>query len=774
MNIENLLFFTKDGTPLNLSYNGKYWEGIICFKPTSVEHYSVETIRIVEKTVIDDEETLIYPKSSDDIHEFLTLYWDSNNTFVDEFALFKFDEEQQFITDTSALKFTYQDGPDISDILSTNDQEWFLRLDGGPESSESEFEESESETIYVNTDTLDIHIMFSADERYLSRTFQRTLYIDVINLDNRRTKLAEIRLFGEAVFEDERLEVLCSNLGYDFTKYDVLMLKDSDINEPTYDRQLVNLKRKELLLEGPEIFSHIGSYSSLIDIIKFYGYDMRILEHWYNVNNGKFIQTEYLKNIELPSQDYLKSDYISLAYDISKATNELDNDGLPLVREVFDYSIETANFKLSLLKKKLNNAFMPVSSRIIDIIGEAISFSKSNMWNIIQQNRFEEITAGEANAEIKCLSTDVFITSDNKFDKYLGQESYTPVEESDKFIEYDSNHDSIDNESFEDSESSESEDTKISAKCVLEFVIPDKDIITIGDSNITIEDFDDSITLGNSDYVQKYQSLKWVITHEDYNDDEIIIEGSYEDVNKVLLRLRHTGIYHANCIFTDIYNNISTTNTLDINVRPLQIELQGFYYDARQNPNASLYTYEQKKDLVYMVNDIKNYIYNNLEDSENPDWKKIYSSYFFSNLKTLKFTTTANIDYLVSEHCDNIEDVIPHFNRLRYIYNGVTVRPYTWIVLSSNLSRIAGVKSYRWTVYKGSNVDYSTDNQFFVHMFKDEDEYSVSLTVTDINGNEYTKISKCIKVRKRAGQESVLNNVFLKKFEIIGNNVFKF
>jgi len=873
MQIDKLLFFDKIGKPYNFRYdeNEGIYKGIIVFKKVSVELYGTETIRITE--LIDG--IPVYPMSESGNQEFLALYWDPVNKYVDEFGILEYPRDE-FITETSALKFTPQDGPDVTDIIRSPKIEKYIKL---AETSE----ESDDELTDADIRTLDIDICFSADERYLSKTFMRTLYIDIIDIKGKRKHLAEITMYAEAVYEDERLAVLCKNFGYDVKTSDSQIFAESNIHEPIYDRILINRKRKEMLLEGPDIYRRTGSYSSLIKAIKFYGYDMRIYEYWYDLHTGKKLQVKYPGSIQLPSLDYKKSSYISLAYDITKALNDIGPDGNPEIKEVFKYSIEDANIKLGLLKDKLNNEFMPVSSRIYDITGETIYFTTATLNNVIQKSRFDDILAGDGFAYTNVLTNDVFITSDLLFNKYLeslpkkektvekeykngnvlnspgathpyekirdddyniigirwdtdvddidfssievkrgdggeftgdyeitdkGINEYTgnpyvtieyhncdnwnfnddydtewphyivlgykeqipmtPAEMVDAFISFDKNHDYIDNESFEDSESSEV--IEMSGKCICEFIPSGS--IAIGDKNVPISAYSDDLTIGDLDTGEKYRRIVWKAVHEEQNYEEITIEGTYDEVCKVLFRFKYTGNYTVTCCYYDACNNMGMTKPVIIYVRPLQIELNGFYYDARENPNAGMYSDEQKKTVVEFISKLKEYIMSH--DVEESDMD-MYYPYFYDNLGTLLFSTTDNISYDVSTHCEDSESsetVYDIFDRLRYVWNGVTVRPYTWIVMSCNITRIAGIKDIKWSVTKDGELVYTSGRDYLYFLYKDAGNYTVGITITDRNDNTYNSIESLIKVRNDEDQETVKNNLMLKKLEITGKMLF--
>ena len=64
-----------------------------------------------------------------------------------------------------------------------------------------------------------------------------------------------------------------------------IIFKQSDIHECSPDFKLLNEKRKELMLEGHNIYPYIGSYKAILNAIKFFGYDnLNIVEYWRNVD----------------------------------------------------------------------------------------------------------------------------------------------------------------------------------------------------------------------------------------------------------------------------------------------------------------------------------------------------------------------------------------------------------------------------------------------------------------------------------------------------------
>jgi len=431
MNIKNLQFFDYNGYNLNfeLSEFG-YWEGTIYLPKVSVGLYANTTIYVLEDVgnvtlddVIPSSITLDKPY---DVNRFsnnfvfpcgtgkITFTWDPLNTFVDEFFMFTFDDSYT-LKETSSLTYTPNDGPDCETLLVNTFDEYEIPLDN-----------------QYTSKPLPIHIGFCASEKYDATTYTRTL---IMSYDGKT--IARIRFYAETVEEDERLKIWNENLGYNITPEDEMIFYRSDIKEYKPDYILLNEKRKELMMEGSNIYPYIGSYKAIINAIKFFGYEnLNIIEYWKNVNfadenfgkiyhSSKYSLThkETLtigsRNIVLPNKDYKKINALALVYSINKPTGEIDEIDLPKVKEKFTYTIEEAIIKLFALRKKLNKEFMPGSSKIIDVIGEANYFGLHRLIKVGHSWAIDE------NEKEFHLDFDVYpsryvhITDNTYFGKYI-------------------------------------------------------------------------------------------------------------------------------------------------------------------------------------------------------------------------------------------------------------------------------------------------------------------------------------------------------------------
>lgn len=229
----------------------------------------------------------------------------------------------------------------------------------------------------------------------------RTLNIYEIENGSVINTVAAIKFYGETVAEDERLAVLLSNMGLSVNEEDTIIFRDSDVNELATDWQLINNKRKELLLEAHNIAPFIGTYKAILNAIKFYGYDnLTLKEYWLNINEqssnfGKLkavavanqttkgFLAEKSANVELPNSNHKKTSRFSLTYRINETTGILDEWDIPQTQEITQFSPDEILIKLYGLKKKLQKEYLPLQSKIVDITGEADYFSqfKQSVWN---------------------------------------------------------------------------------------------------------------------------------------------------------------------------------------------------------------------------------------------------------------------------------------------------------------------------------------------------------------------------------------------------------
>ena len=445
--VKDLVFFNKTGTNYGFKYDpdSEKWSGSIIIDPVSVGLFETEKIYVMQKYVILEHVDTIasdsveyvygYPATtlpqnaqtpaSNDYYEFR---WEEDIKEVDEIQMFGFDTSVCPPEDTSSLRYQDYNCPDIEymdtvriENLRFNPVEFWQTL-VDPQTHEV------TEVMYKKnaewrSQAAAVNLCFcNSNDEYM--TFRRDLKLYYVIPGQNNAACTEYHIgtftvYAKSIEEDERLTTMCTNLGYDINNVDFSIFQDSDIKEQLVDHELLNQKRKEIIMEGHNIYSYIGSYKSLINAIRFFGYDnVSIREWWKNVdvtseNYGKhFSATNYsLSNHEvvhdstavtLPSKKFRKTGKLSLAYNINTlqqvhSSNIYDDEYFPAPNsyygheypntyENFTYTIEEAVIKLYGLKRKLEKEFLPLNTRIIDIIGEADSFHVSTVRHTMTQN----------------------------------------------------------------------------------------------------------------------------------------------------------------------------------------------------------------------------------------------------------------------------------------------------------------------------------------------------------------------------------------------------
>ena len=674
MVVKNLEFFDKNGYNLNLNWNEQkqIWEGNIFFPRVSVGLYENTTIYIVEyggKYVDSDSDNIddvyTYPTGNGNI----VFQWDIANKFVDEFFMFNFDVDYE-IKDTSSLIYTPYDGPVCETLAINRFDKYIVPLLGSSQNIEKD-------------DLIEIHVAFKASDNSAETTYKRTLTISYEEGYD-KYEIARITFFAETIEEDERLKVWNENLGYNLKPEDSIIFKQSDIHEYMPNFKLLNEKRKELMLEGNNIYPYIGSYKAIINAIKFFGYDnLNIIEYWRNINEydeefGKIYRTYVysLKDrktlstkrnpISLNTKKYQKLNNISLVYNINHPEEvegkKYDEYGLPNVIEDFDkdkhddfvLTIEEALVKLFALKKKLNNEFMPGSTKITDVIGEGNYFGVNLIGNNPQISTINYVESKGYIDFSVFPNKHCYITENEDFARYVAEKLEINIDSN--ILELgEKTIDELEELYGDNSDSDNISELQSLGSVIGNLIKKENDIvceiyeeyydITYGNvfddakeyglreipeprnvyKDIILDDFLDESYGKNeivpdmtvcakvilngtfSENIETTSIIEWKITHQE-KKWEVIYSGDVEKYKSVFVQLPYLGNYDVEMTVWDIYNHCCKKYTKDaIIVEPYNIEIKGFYYDARPLPDNLKY------DLLipqeYQDNLEKNYRY---------------------------------------------------------------------------------------------------------------------------------------------------------------------
>jgi hypothetical protein len=390
-----LNFFNKKGEYFNFEYleASDRWIGRVDFDTVStglIEDYQIYIMEEVFNTNTQQYElsypiveSSIYPGTGPTANLELETFFKIPYTESLFLYSFNLEEDENVLEKYQSLKYDFDYIP-----YSTGS---------------SGIKEDMKEVSSININPIQINVGFSPTEE---NAYQKILFIKDIT----GHIIAEILIYGEGEEEDERLRDWLMALGVDLLPKDEGIFDYSDVNEINPNWTLMNQKRKEMLLEYSNIYPYLGSYKALINIIKFFGYqNLRMKEYWLNIDQdspyvGKFKQIDissvfteeanFNNSGLIPSKIYKKTNKFGLFYDITAATSEFDDDGIPIVEEVFSFSPQEILIKIFALKKKLQNYFLPVNAKIVDIIGEAVYFAKydTNVW--VDQYRIDKINLG--------------------------------------------------------------------------------------------------------------------------------------------------------------------------------------------------------------------------------------------------------------------------------------------------------------------------------------------------------------------------------------------
>lgn len=693
MVVKNLEFFDRDGYNLNLKWNEErqIWEGNIFFPRVSVGLYENTTIYISEYVGYNEDclmcedsdcvdDVLSYPTGEGDI----SFQWDLSNTFVDEFFMFNFDDDY-ILKDTSSLIQKQYDGPLCETLIINRFDKYNVPLLG----SSNDFKQD---------DLLEVHVAFMANEQSAETTYKRTLILSYEN-GYENYEIARITFFAETIEEDERLKIWNENLGYNLKPEDTIIFKHSDIHEYMTDFEILNEKRKELMLEGHNIYPYIGSYKSILNAIKFFGYDnLNIVEYWKNINEydsefGRIYRTYVysIKNrktfstkrkpISLNTKDFQKISDISLVYNINHPEKvdgkKYDEFGLPNViedfkRDDFLLTIEESLVKLFALKKKLNEEFMPGSTKITDVIGEGNYFGINLIGNNPQISSVNYIESkGFVNFSV-FPNKYCYLTENEDFARFIAETKDMHVDETiggigEKTIEeLKEEYDGSDS----DSDVSIDEIDKRSLGYIVGDLFKDDNnsVCTLYEEyyNLTCNNkFDDSKEYGLRELPEPKNIYKDIIIDDIINDPygendvipdmvvcaKVILKGEFSedieitsiiewkithpekgwstsysgDINtfgNIFIQLPYLGNYDVEMTVWDMYNHCCKKVTKDaIIVKPYNIDIRGFYYDARPLPDNLKYDLMVPQE--YIDNVEKYYRYYLWSKDENGEKKGI-------------------------------------------------------------------------------------------------------------------------------------------------------
>ncbi len=449
---ENLRFFDKTGSDISPILVDGVWTGLLRIPETSVGLHEVAHVFIAEDVI---DTTKIITRNANTVSGSPIITFTNGNTKgvkpdmwiqgtnipSDTFVDFVKNPTQISLTNESTAtgstsvelhgkkyEITYprSEGSTLRARLETNNDTPFFLFDVEFEKdmpvivklSDVNFtlEDGSSDTLIfehrnltpsqINKQVAQINIASIAKNE---GAYYNYIIIEEIDEDGTITRIARFQIEFEAEGEDDRFRSMLENFGTSIDSKDYIAFRNTDIKEERIDFREMNLKRKEMLLSGSDIWPYLGSYKGLINALKYFGYgDLRLKEYWLNVsesskNEGKYVTMNVPLSLEFndaefkyykqfvdgiipnqPSKTFQKTSKFALFYDLNRDSGEYDEDGLPITEDVFEFTNEEILIKLFSLKNILKEKFLPLNARIIDITGEGVYYDNIgiNSWNI--------------------------------------------------------------------------------------------------------------------------------------------------------------------------------------------------------------------------------------------------------------------------------------------------------------------------------------------------------------------------------------------------------
>lgn len=304
------------------------------------------------------------------------ILYDSNKHIVDSF-LFE-DTSINTVTSKSFYIVSENELSDINITMKNNNEaiQLFDFIDGGMVVVDSLVKDNLEHNTAQNIDTTyhiyKFDVLFDAtkkgsyinDGKYLSENVCTVIYDGIEEI---------FTLKGYSIDINDRLEVALSNkkITFDADYYKAMFF--SDIKKNDVDHTLMNTKKREFLMEIMNITGFVGSYKSLIDAIKFFGWGelLEIKEFWKSLTDDTTkltsIKNEVLDKIDKSLSSFKKTKNMALVYQINKIDG-YDSDGLPLYNNIL-YDTMDVITKLYAMERVIERDFLTTNTEITSIIG---------------------------------------------------------------------------------------------------------------------------------------------------------------------------------------------------------------------------------------------------------------------------------------------------------------------------------------------------------------------------------------------------------------------
>lgn len=208
---------------------------------------------------------------------------------------------------------------------------------------------------------------------------------------------------GYVIGLDPKYIVLTQNFKFDITQDYYKAFKDSEHQSSEPNELLLNEKRKEFLLNYFDLTAQVGSYHTLLAALHYFGYGelLSVRELWKNSEGRRQstkITTEVQNFIDNRLLGFTKTNQLQLVYKINDEDGTEDADGFPnYINILFD--TEELLIKMYALKRLLEKDFLPLNTKIVDIIGEHTSTLGVDVKVFLNNERIDEVDLNNQSGE---------------------------------------------------------------------------------------------------------------------------------------------------------------------------------------------------------------------------------------------------------------------------------------------------------------------------------------------------------------------------------------
>ena len=309
-----------------------------------------------------------------------------------------------------SMKIVMGDDSLISSATINQDNSWFHIFDIS-HSSENSIDKVLTTKFDYDPGSESISIVFRGS---LEGEYKENIHITT--KDKRHYTIpVSVDVYGQ----DESLDINLKNMGVELPYSIDNALYDKNIREENHDWVLINQKWKELLVSYMDIIGNKGSYRSLENSLKWFGYDrlVEMRELWrYKTPSGRNLLMDktiepILSNISRSMlQEARKTTSFLLRNKVSDTIYTGGSDDMTNIGEDFDESgfndcrwdISTMRDKMTLLGLFIDKYFFPVSaevwmSSVEHILYDTINIETDSLYitSIVSNNTAQDIPKDE-------------------------------------------------------------------------------------------------------------------------------------------------------------------------------------------------------------------------------------------------------------------------------------------------------------------------------------------------------------------------------------------